>query len=110
MCNLCVATTDRYVDPEGVPAERTQWHSVVVVGQRALECAKVLHKGAPVALEGKLKTRTYIDTRHVVHERTEVVCDAVVFPERRATRTSAKTPREVPAEVAAFMGQLEAAG
>lgn len=58
--NFRVATTERWKDTKtGAQKEETEWHSVVVFGERATEYAEHLHKGSYVRVEGKLKTETY---------------------------------------------------
>jgi single-strand DNA-binding protein len=54
-----VATTERWKDKSGAQKEETEWHSVVVFGDRATEYAPNLAKGTYVRVEGKLKTEAY---------------------------------------------------
>ena len=61
VCNLRVATTERWSDREGQKQERTEWHSVVVWGRQAENCQRYLSKGSPVYVEGRLQSRKYTD-------------------------------------------------
>ena len=58
--SMRLATTESYVDRNTEPQERTEWHTVVVWGNRAREAlSKILAKGACVAIEGSLRTSSY---------------------------------------------------
>lgn len=58
--NFRVATTERWKDAKtGAQKEETEWHSIVVFGDRATEYAEHLRKGSYVRVEGKLKTESY---------------------------------------------------
>lgn len=61
VCNLRVATTERWVGQDGQKQERTEWHTVVVWGRLAENCQQYLAKGRPVYVEGSLQSRTYTD-------------------------------------------------
>jgi len=54
-----VATTEKWKDKSGAEKSETEWHNIVVFGQRASEYAEHLHKGTYVRVEGKLKTESY---------------------------------------------------
>lgn len=61
VCNLRVATTERWTGQDGQKQERTEWHSVTVWGRMAENCQRYLAKGRPVYVEGSLRSRTYND-------------------------------------------------
>ncbi|MCB9548466.1 MAG: single-stranded DNA-binding protein [Myxococcales bacterium] len=77
VCNLRVATTERWTDRDGQKQERTEWHSVTVWGRQAENCQRYLAKGRPVYIEGRLQSRTYTDQegkeRRVWDIRAQVV-------------------------------------
>lgn len=56
-----VATHDSYKDKNGEWQDRTEWHRVIAWGKSAELCAKILKKGASVAIEGKLENESYTD-------------------------------------------------
>ncbi len=51
-----LATTERYVSKGGERQERTEWHSVVIWGNRAEALNKILQKGRTIYVEGRLQT------------------------------------------------------
>ena len=58
---VVVATKSSYRDKQsGEAISRTEWHRCVALGKLAQVAAK-LAKGAPVKLEGELRTREYTD-------------------------------------------------
>ena len=79
VCNLRVATTERWSDREGQKQERTEWHSVTVWGRMGENCQRYLSKGSPVYVEGRLQSRKYTDQSG--NERTvwDVVASTVQF-------------------------------
>lgn len=60
--SIRMATTESYFDKESNERkELTEWHSVVVWGKRGEALNKILSKGSRIAVEGKLKTRSWDD-------------------------------------------------
>lgn len=59
VCNLSVATSEKWKDKSGEMQERTEWHRVSVWGKAAENCAKYLKKGSQVYVEGSLRTEKY---------------------------------------------------
>lgn len=69
-----VATTFKWKDKE-----ETEWHSIVCFGKLADVCAKYLHKGKQVYVEGRIQTRSYTDKENVKRWSTEIVAQEVKF-------------------------------
>lgn len=59
VARIRVATTERYTDQQGNKQEQTEWHSVTLWGGLADVADKYVHKGSPVFLEGKIRTREF---------------------------------------------------
>lgn len=59
VARLSVATNDTYRNASGEKVTDTQWHTVVAWGRTADAVSKVLRKGSPIALEGRLVHRSY---------------------------------------------------
>lgn len=76
--NLRIATSERWVDKEGVKQERTEWHRVVLFGKQADAAEKYLSKGRQVYVEGRLQTKTY-EKDGVKHYSTDIICDTIQF-------------------------------
>ncbi len=69
--NFSVATSEKWTK-DGQVNEKTEWHRVVAFGKLAEICAKYLHKGKEVFLEGKLQTRSW-EQDGVKRYSTEIV-------------------------------------
>ena len=69
VARLSLATHDSYRNASGERITDTQWHTVVAWGRTAEQAERLLEKGSPVALEGRLVHRSYADrdgrTRHI---------------------------------------------
>jgi single-strand DNA-binding protein len=62
VCNLRIATSDRYKDRNGEMQETTEWHTVSIWIPSMIElCQKYVRKGSKLYLEGKLHTRKWQD-------------------------------------------------
>lgn len=72
VCNLRLATTDRYKNNDGEWVERTEWHDLVAWGRLAEICGEYLKKGSRVFVEGQLQTRSWEGRDGNTHYRTEV--------------------------------------
>jgi len=89
---LRVATTERYLDKNGVRQERTEWHSVVIWGKRAEALHKFLTKGSTVLVEGSLRTTSYEDRDGNKRYRTEVSAQNIVLTGGRGGAARVQTP------------------
>ena len=73
IARLSVATNDTYRNASGERVTDTQWHTVVAWGRTAEAVEKVLRKGSPVSLEGRLVHRSYEAKDGTKRYVTEVV-------------------------------------
>ena len=75
VCNLSVATSDRWKDKNtGEQQEKTEWHRVVIFDDRLCDVVeRFLSKGSKVYLEGALQTRKWTDQSGQDKYSTEVV-------------------------------------
>lgn len=79
VCNLRMATTERWTDKQGNKQERTEWHRVVVYGPQAENCEKYLSKGRQVYVEGSIRSRQWEDQQGNTRYTTEVIAQRVQF-------------------------------
>ncbi|MGB3852106.1 MAG: single-stranded DNA-binding protein, partial [Tunicatimonas sp.] len=75
LARFSLATTETYKNKAGERVDDTQWHNVVLWGNLAELAGQYLQKGKEVALEGKLKHRTYDDQQGNKRYVTEVVAN-----------------------------------
>jgi single-strand DNA-binding protein len=80
VCEMRVATSETFKDKNDQKQERTEWHRIVVWGKTGENCAQYLDKGRPVAVEGRIQTRTWDDkTTGEKRYMTEIVASFVKF-------------------------------
>ena len=75
VCNLSIATSERWKDRESnEQKERTQWHRVVVFNENLINLIeKYVNKGSKLFIEGQLETRKWTDSSGQDKYSTEVV-------------------------------------
>jgi len=61
VCNLRLATTEKFKGRDGNPQERTEWHRVVMWGRLGEIANQYLSKGSRVYIEGKIETKKWQD-------------------------------------------------
>ncbi|TLS65676.1 single-stranded DNA-binding protein [Mariprofundus erugo] len=72
VCNLRLATTEKFKSRTGEQQERTEWHRVVIWGKLGEIAAKYLTKGARVYIEGKIETRKWTNKEGQDQYTTEI--------------------------------------
>ena len=73
ICNLRVATTDKWKDKgSGEARESTEWHRVVIYRKLAEIAERYLKKGSSVYFEGRIRTRKWTDKDGQERYSTEV--------------------------------------
>lgn len=79
--SVSLATSERYRDRNGEWAEQTDWHNLVAFGPLALDIAEKRRnyvKGDMMYVEGRLKTRQYVDAQNITRYVTEVLVDKMM--------------------------------
>jgi len=99
VCNIRIATTERFKDRNGERQERTEWHRVVLWSKLGEIANQYLRKGSLVYIEGKIETRKWQDrdgndkyTTEIRAREMKMLCGKG----EGAPRSS--TPAEKPAE------------
>lgn len=73
VCNLRLATTDKWTDKAtGDARDATEWHRVVLYRRLAEIAGQYLKKGSSVYIEGRLKTRKWKDRDGMDRYTTEI--------------------------------------
>lgn len=88
VANFTLATTERARKGPGeqVVPERTEWHNIVARGGLAQIVEKYVHKGSKLYVEGKIRSRTYVDRENQTRFVTEIVADELELLGRREPR------------------------
>jgi len=96
VCELSIATSERWTDRSGNEHERTEWHRVKIWGRAAAACDKHLEKGSQVLVTGSLRTESWEDREGIKRYRTIIVADprgGVRFVGRPKSERSERTDR-----------------
>jgi len=80
--NLRVAIHRRFKNKAKETKEETEFITVVVWEILAENCAKYLKKGSKVLVEGRLRTRQYVDKNQITQTVTEIMAEDVEFLDR----------------------------
>lgn len=95
--SVTLATSERYRDRNGEWVEQTDWHNLVSWGNIALDIAEKRRnyiKGDLMYVEGRIKTRQYVDSQNITRSITEIVVDKMMSmgTTRSAISNQAATP------------------
>lgn len=97
ICNLSLATSERFKDKTGESREVTEWHRVVLYRRLAEVARDHLKKGDLVYLEGSLKTRKWQDKSGQDRYTTEIEGrEMKMLGGRRGDDPQVNRPAEVP--------------
>lgn len=74
--NISVATSEKWKDKKtGEDQERTEWHRITFFGRLAEIASEYLKKGAPVYIEGTIRTDKYTDKDGVERYSTKIIAN-----------------------------------
>ncbi len=87
ICNITIATSERWKDNDGEQQEKTEWHRIVAFKRLAEIMGQFLKKGSQVYIQGKLQTRKWQDQNNQDRYTTEVVASDMLLLGARATES-----------------------
>ena len=76
---LRLATSESFKGRDGNTQKRTEWHTVVVWGNRAEALSKILQKGRSIAVVGRIQYRDWEDKQGNKRWSTEIVANNIVL-------------------------------
>lgn len=79
VAQFSIAVNDNYKNAKGEKQSETDWHSVVAWGKVASIVEKYVGKGSKIAIEGKLKKRSYKTEAGEKRHYTEIVINEVLL-------------------------------
>ena len=92
--SIRMATNERFKNKDGEWQDKAEWHSVVVWGKRAEALSKILQKGSPIMVEGRLQTRKWEDKEGTTRYTTEVVAREVLLLGRKGDSNGPPPPED----------------
>ena len=103
-----VATNFVWTDQSGQQQKKTEFHNVIAWRKLADICAKYLHKGSKVFIEGRLQTTDWTGQEGVKRYRTEIVTENMIMLDAKggspmsggmpSSHSGAETTIEIPDE------------
>ena len=80
VCNLTLATTDKWKDKtSGEMREATEWHRLVFNGRLAEIAGQYLKKGSQIYVEGQIRSRKYNDKDGIEKSISEIRVDQMTM-------------------------------
>jgi single-strand DNA-binding protein len=79
VATFSLATTRRWLTPEGERHEATDWFNVIAWRRLAEVCRQHLGRGARVYVEGRLETHSWQEANGAQQHRTEVVATDIIL-------------------------------
>jgi len=79
VASFSVATNLVWTDQSGQQQKKTEFHNIIAWRKLAEICAKYLHKGSKVYIEGRLQTTDWTGQDGVKRYRTEIVTDNMIM-------------------------------
>jgi len=79
VCNISLATTERWTNEKGEKVEKTQWHHLVIWGKQAEIAAEYIHKGDKLAVDGRIEYREFKDKDDHTRQVTDIVVTEFYF-------------------------------
>ncbi len=77
--SFSIATNLVWTDQSGQQQKKTEFHNISAWRKLAEICAKYLHKGSKVYIEGRLQTTDWTDNAGVKRYRTEIVAENMIM-------------------------------
>jgi single-strand DNA-binding protein len=91
-----VATNRMWKDQSGNKQTQTEFHNVVLWGRLAEIANQYLAKGRLVFIEGRITTRSWLDTQGQKKYRTEIIAENMQLGPRPASVNQTQTPQNAP--------------
>lgn len=79
VASFSVATNLVWTDQSGQQQKKVEFHNIIAWRKLAEICAKYLHKGSKVYIEGRLQTTDWTGQDGVKRYRTEIVTDNMIM-------------------------------
>lgn len=96
--NIRLATTENYVDGSKQRKERTEWHNVIVWGNRAEALSRILAKGSRILVEGRIQSSSYEGKDGQKRYKTDIVSTNILLQGGGPERQEQTERRDKPAK------------
>ncbi len=90
--SFSVATNLIWNDQSGQQQKKTEFHNIIAWRKLAEVCAKYLHKGSKVYLEGRLQTTDWTGNDGIKRYRTEIIAENMIMLDGRNQGPASPSP------------------
>jgi len=90
-----LATSRIWTNQLGQKQQETEFHQIIVWGKMAELCSQYLTKGRLVFVEGRIRTRSWVDQNGMKRYRTEIIAENIKFGPRKEAVETLKIPEEL---------------
>lgn len=102
VATLNIATNRAYRDKQGNLKEETEYHRVIAWGKLGETCKQFLTKGRLVFVEGRIRSRSWIDTQGNKRTSFEIIAETIRFGPKPGSAETEKSAEEVEADLEAY--------
>lgn len=99
---LNIATNRAYRDKQGNLREETEYHRVIAWGKLGETCKQFLTKGRLVFVEGRIRSRSWIDTQGNKRTSFEIVAESVRFGPKPGNQETEKEVEAAEVDLEAY--------
>jgi single-strand DNA-binding protein len=93
VCNISIATSEKWKSADGEDRERTEWHEIVVWRSAAEFLAQYARKGSQVYVEGRIQSSDYTDKTGAERQKKQIVASRVVLLGQRGDSSQSEPRR-----------------
>lgn len=92
--SLSVATNRIYKNAKGEQVKEVEWHKILLFSKQAETASKYFHKGDPIYIEGRVRTRKYTAKDGTEKYATEIIANDFQFVKSREAGQSPQATAE----------------
>jgi single-strand DNA-binding protein len=92
---LNVATNRSFKDRQGNLREETEYHRVIAWGKLGETCKQYLSKGRLIFVEGRIRSRSWLDAQGNKRTSFEIIAEAIKFGPKPGTSETEKEVEEI---------------
>lgn len=92
---ISMATKETWKDKDsGEKKQRTEWHRVVFFGKLAVIVGECVRKGSQIYVDGRLRTRKWVDKNNIVRYTTEIIVREMQMLGKKVDNEAEGAPEE----------------
>lgn len=92
---ISMATKETWKDKDsGEKKQRTEWHRVVFFGKLAEIVGEFVRKGSQIYVDGRLRTRKWVDKNNIVRYTTEIIVREMQMLGKKVDNEAEGAPEE----------------